>query len=174
MSTENSTKKNIVDKEKINQGVEKFKKIMKNKKGVQMLGFVLIIMGFIFGYVGSVLSSYSPIMGNSFMSMGQVLMVCGFLFIIYMMVGFEKKKEKKDKKTDVETKIEIQDQLEEHIEKQVEEPSKEQGGVNITGNTLCPECKGDTEIRIRKDSKTVVCIDCGIIIEEKKNEDDGW
>lgn len=104
-------KENIVEKnkEKLNENVDKFKRLMKNKKGVKMLGFVFIAMGFIMGYVGGIIVDYSQAMGNSFVSMGEYIMIIGFVFIAYMLIGFNDKKDKP--KTEKEQEEELVEEI---------------------------------------------------------------
>lgn len=104
-------KENIVEKnkEKVNENIDKFKRLMKSKKGVKMLGFVFVAMGFVMGYVGGIVVDYNQALGNSFATMGEYVMIIGFIFIIYLFIGFNNKKDKP--KTEKEQEKELIEEI---------------------------------------------------------------
>ena len=48
---------------------------------------------------------------------------------------------------------------------------KDKSGINLTGNIVCPECQGETQIRVKGNISKIVCVDCGILIKEYEGDE---
>lgn len=147
MSTEkvNIKKESVIEKnkEKVNENVDKFKRLMKSKKGVKMLGFVFVAMGFVMGYVGGIIVDYNLALGNSFATMGEYIMIVGFVFIVYLFIGFNNKKDKP--KTEKEQEEELVKEIISSTETSSHESVLDKIEASIEDTTDSIEDKSDKE-----------------------------
>jgi len=125
-------------------GIEKFKRIIKTKKGVNLIGFICLIVGVVFGFISPILSGYNASVGMSFMNMGKALIMVFILLFMYQILAFSNKKDKqKDYKNEDDITLE---KVEKNIENTTDESSKgkckECGTImGLFGtNYLCPKC----------------------------------
>lgn len=104
-------KENIVEKnkKKFDESVDKFKRLLKNKKGIKMFGFVFVVMGFIMGYAGGIMAEYSQLLSDSFIVMGNYIMILGMIFLMYFFLGFNKKSDKQ--KTEKEEEEDLVEEI---------------------------------------------------------------
>ena len=108
-----------------------------------MLGFVFVAMGFVMGYVGGIIVDYNLALGNSFATMGEYIMIVGFVFIVYLFIGFNNKKDKP--KTEKEQEEELVEEIISSTETSSHESVLDKIEASIEDTTDSIEDKSDKE-----------------------------